>query len=92
MEKKQNGITRRDFLKGAAAGSLSVAAMGLLGACANENSSQVQQDCPPCDQTSTASNEDWLGTAPVITDIEDTKDYDGSVCWLVVGLEGMNLN
>lgn len=76
MEKKQNGITRRDFLKGAAAGSLSVAAMGLLGACANENSSQVQQDCPPCDQTSTASNEDWLGTAPVITDIEDTKDYD----------------
>ncbi|MCI8566605.1 MAG: FAD-dependent oxidoreductase [Lachnospiraceae bacterium] len=31
---KKNGISRRDFLKGAAAGAASVAAAGLLGACA----------------------------------------------------------
>lgn len=31
---KKNGISRRDFLRGTAAGALSVAAAGLLGACA----------------------------------------------------------
>lgn len=76
MEKRKNGISRRDFLKGAAAGSLSVAAMGLLGACASDNESQSQQDCPPCDQTAASKNEDWLGEAPVINEIVDTKDFD----------------
>lgn len=34
--KKMNGISRRDFLKGAAAGAATMAAAGILGACASD--------------------------------------------------------
>ncbi len=34
---KRQGISRRDFLKGAAAGAFGVAAAGVLGACGTEN-------------------------------------------------------
>ncbi len=33
MKQNINGISRRDFLKSAAAGAVSVAAMGVLGGC-----------------------------------------------------------
>lgn len=71
MEKKRNGITRRDFLKGAAAGSISVAAMGLLTACTTESTTT----CEPCSTTDTTT-EDWLGTAPQINSVQDTQNYD----------------
>ncbi|MCI8514294.1 MAG: FAD-binding protein [Lachnospiraceae bacterium] len=34
---KKQGITRRDFMKGAAVGAASVAAVGILGACSGQN-------------------------------------------------------
>lgn len=71
MEKKRNGITRRAFLKGAAAGSISVAAMGLLTACTTESTTT----CEPCSTTDTTT-EDWLGTAPQINSVQDTQNYD----------------
>lgn len=36
IKNQQKGISRRDFLKGTAAGAASLAAMGILGACAGE--------------------------------------------------------
>lgn len=36
MKNQQKGISRRDFLKGTAAGAASLAAMGILGACASD--------------------------------------------------------
>lgn len=37
MKKEIQGITRRDFMKGAAAGAATVAAMGILGACSQDS-------------------------------------------------------
>ena len=38
MKKTSSMISRRDFLKGAAAGAVSLAGMGLLGACSASSS------------------------------------------------------
>ena len=81
---KKNGISRRDFLKGAAAGALSTAAAGILGACVtpSENTTAAQggatQENPSAGEDNSSQNNnfapeknagDWLGTAPVIEEL-----------------------
>lgn len=49
---KNNGISRRDFIKGSAAGALTIAAAGLLGGCTSQNDAA---ECPPCETTPTTA-------------------------------------
>lgn len=44
MKKGTKGITRRDFIKGAAAGAASVAAMGIMGACSTADNAGSSTD------------------------------------------------
>lgn len=96
---KKNGISRRDFLRGTAAGALTVAAAGILGACSDTGNTTAAQTS---EQTTAGAPEttvpettaapvadaapaatDWLGTAPVINEANVVATYDTEV--LVVG-------
>lgn len=77
---KTKGISRRDFLKGGAAGALSVAALGLLAACGNEKTPQSSATCPPCDPT---NGPNWLGVEPTIEASEIKNTIETEV--LVIG-------
>jgi succinate dehydrogenase/fumarate reductase flavoprotein subunit len=80
--KKQNerdgsGLTRREFLKTAAAGAAGAAAVGALGACASAPAAAGSTGTAgPVAGTITA--EDWLGPKPVIAEasIKDTQTFD----------------
>ena len=69
---KIKGISRRDFLKGTAAGALGVAAAGLLGGCA---STPEKQECPPCEPTPSASSAGW----PAVEALEPKVPMEGVV-------------
>jgi len=71
-------ISRRDFLKGGAAGALGLAGMGVLAGCSTTDTTEA-------DGSSTAAVTrvpgycgpgDWLGSAPVIDTIASTVDAD----------------
>ena len=72
---KIKGISRRDFLKGTAAGALGVAAAGLLGGCA---STTEKQECPPCESTSSASSAGW----PAVEALEPKVPMEGVVAFV----------
>lgn len=89
MKKRDNNkvITRRDFIKGAAAGAVGVAAMGILGACTDNAGSTTEGATNPAtgDTSGNTGGDDPIGgigkhtweVAPKpITDIAETKDYD----------------
>lgn len=82
MEKK--GISRREFLKGTAAGALGVAALGLLGGCAQESA----KECPPCEAPENAGT-DWLGQEPQIADSEIKETLSTEVLIVGAGTGGM---
>ena len=72
---KIKGISRRDFLKGTAAGALGVAAAGLLGGCA---STPEKQECPPCEPTPSASSAGW----PAVEALEPKVPMEGVVAFV----------
>ncbi|GHU97643.1 FAD-binding dehydrogenase [Spirochaetia bacterium] len=73
-----SGLTRRDFLKGAAVGAAGVAAVSALGACATtpEGSGGAGPDA-------------WLGKAPNIKDSEITETIDTEVLICGAGTGGL---
>lgn len=80
METKKKGISRRDFIKGAAASAVGVAAMGMFTACANESGNSTPD---PTTTPATSNATDWLGEAPVIADSEITSTIDTEL--LIIG-------
>lgn len=42
-DKATSGISRRDFIKGAAAGAVGLAAAGMLGGCASDNEAKTPE-------------------------------------------------
>lgn len=78
MTKKQQGMSRRDFLKGTAAGAASVAVVGVLGACAAEPEKKSAVETTAGEATKNAGKLPWLGEEPSISkndvDIETTVD------------------
>ena len=42
-DKLAQGISRRDFIKGAAAGAVGLAAAGMLGGCASDNDAKTPE-------------------------------------------------
>lgn len=81
MSKK--GISRRDFLKGAAAASLSFGAMGMLSGCTTKQ----EPSSPAPDETSNAI--DWLGSEPEVKDSEITSVVDCDVVVIGAGTAGL---
>ncbi len=72
--KKTNGITRRDFLKGSAAGALSVAAMGLLGACSSKEGAGSDNDSAV--ESTISETPAWLGQEPETGEIAETIETE----------------
>lgn len=81
MSKK--GISRRDFLKSAAAASLSLASAGVLAGCASENN----QPLPSSEPEETKST-DWLGTEPEIKE-NPVAVHDCEVLVIGAGTAGL---
>lgn len=84
----KKGISRREFLKGSAAGAVSLAAMGLLGGCAQEK--EAQPDVNPSQLENTETGElPWLGKAPEIVESEIEKTIEVDVIVVGAGLAGV---
>ena len=100
---KKNGISRRDFLRGTAAGALTVAAAGLLGCGtpAATTTEALETRAPETNAPETKAPEtqapvadapaanDWLGTAPVIADSDVVATYDTEVVVVGAGTSGL---
>ncbi|MGV8084075.1 MAG: FAD-binding protein [Coriobacteriia bacterium] len=72
----RRGFSRRDFLKGSAAGALGVAATGLLAACSQTDDGKAAEATKADRVTGYSGPGDWLGTAPKAGDISSTVDVD----------------
>ena len=83
---KQKQISRRAFLKGTAAGALGMAAAGLFGGCAKDNSETAVPE--PTDAPQNIAI-DWLGSAPVIDDSQVVATYDCDVVVIGAGTAGL---
>lgn len=79
----KQGISRRDFLKGAAAASLSFGAMGMLNGCTTKQ----EPSLPTPDET--GNTIDWLGSEPEIKDSEITSVVDCDVVVIGAGTAGL---
>lgn len=76
---KKNAISRRDFLRGTAAGAISIAAAGLLGACQSEVTETLQSDAPGSDVQETVSENTPVSESPVAAEVEEnTVDWLGT--------------
>lgn len=76
----KKGISRRDFIKGTAAGAVSMAAMGLLGAC----SSDAGETSGSVSSAATTAGTTESGTTAAAADVPVVKDdaaYVNSVEW-----------
>lgn len=82
-------LSRRSFLKGTAAGAISVAATGLLSACADSESPSSEAvsaastpETVPAAPTAADEPPAWLGSEPQISeaDITETLECDVVVC------------
>ncbi len=79
----KKGISRRDFIKGAAASAFGVAAAGLLAGCSTESTTPTASpDASATPSTPTgritgySGPGDWLGEAPVISDYAKEVNVD----------------
>ena len=72
-------ISRRDFLKGAAAGALSVAAMSAMPAVAMADGEEVKND---------PFHYPWLDAPAPITEFDETVDLTGQFLVIGAGMSG----
>lgn len=64
--KRRMSISRREFLKGTAAGALSLTTMGLLGGCSSKEEAAKATPVPTTEKKETTGAPSWLGEAPSI--------------------------
>lgn len=83
---KKNGISRREFLKGSAAGAVSLAALGLLSAC-GESAEKQPAATPTANPEATSEN--WLGQQPQIQDSDIKETWQTEVLIVGAGNGGM---
>ena len=85
MKKKEeisgNGISRRDFIKGAATGAAAVAAASVLPGCATAGPGAGRADTP--------QGGDWLGEAPNIPDRQIAETMNCDVLVIGAGMGGL---
>jgi len=89
METKGKSLSRRDFLKGASAGAVGVAAAGLMGGCAPAVGTPTPEPTEaPIVPTSDAC-EPWYGTAPEIADADIAETVETEILICGAGHTGM---
>lgn len=88
MTKKQQGLTRRDFIKGTAAGAASVAVVGVLGACSAGESkkSDIKNAAGEAEKTGKLP---WLGKEPNIAKSDIEKETTVDVIVVGAGVAGV---
>lgn len=84
MKKKeinQKGLSRRDFIKGTAAGALGVATMGLLGACSSPTEETVSTSGTEGTTSVSAAGETVPATAKEVPVVSTDDSFDASIAW-----------
>lgn len=76
-------VSRRNFLKAAGLGALSVSAAGALSACTSAQNASSEQDASAVQASGSDDALSWLGNAPTIDESEITETQETEV--LVVG-------
>lgn len=84
MKKNTHGVSRRDFLKGAAAGAAGIAVTGILGGCvpANVNNNSKEQSIDNCQLP-------WLGKEPNISNSDINENITVDVIIIGAGVAGV---
>ncbi len=104
MRKKDHTISRRDFLKGAAAGAVSVAAAGLLGGFAvAEEAVEAESEMPAgapggppmmdprhSGETAAVYGSSWRDAPAPVDDADISAEYDVDVVVIGHGYAGLN--
>lgn len=80
MAEKRTGITRRDFIKGTAAGAVGIAAAGLLGACASDGAKETTK--APETAASTAAMTEGTTAMADVDAAEEIRYDENRVCLL----------
>lgn len=91
-KKNKKGISRRDFIKGAAAGAVGVAAMGVLGACSTDSTEKTQDSTEAGYMTAAKMEETkWsFEVAPdPISDSEIAETIEHDVIVIGAGMSGL---
>jgi len=96
MSDENHTISRRSFIKGAAAGAAGIAAATILPGCAPkvaapETAEKTGDAAAPASSAPAASTacEDWLGTAPGITDDQTSSTMTADVVVVGAGVAGI---
>ncbi|BBF43689.1 fumarate reductase flavoprotein subunit [Lachnospiraceae bacterium KM106-2] len=88
-------ISRRDFLKGTAAGALSLTTMGLLGGCSSNDDTKTNNNngatatTQPTTTTVSDGTPAWLGTAPSVKDSQIKDTWKTSLLIIGAGNGGL---
>lgn len=106
MKKTNTGISRRDFLRGAAAGAVTFAGMGLLGACSpasegngttagttageTEATSAANETTAAGDSAVVAAEKTWREAPDPVDDSQIKESYDADVVVVGHGYAGLN--
>lgn len=88
---QSSGISRRKFIKGAAAGTLGIAAAGILGACTGETASQSTSPAAPDSTASTGASGKYSWETPPtpIPESEITETVETDVLVIGAGMGGL---
>lgn len=89
MKSNRKSISRRDFLKGASAGAVGVATIGILGGCAPKVGTPVPEVTEAPSPIGAQSSEAWYGTAPEIADSEIVETLETEILICGAGHAGM---
>ena len=93
IRKREKNETKTNFtpgfLKGTGSRRLGMAAAGLLGGCANDNSNAATAATPTPTDIPQNSATDWLGSAPVIDESQIVATYDCDVVVIRAGTAGL---
>jgi len=89
MKELNGAISRRTFLKGAAASAVGLASMGALGGCTQAASVDSEGESSSNGKSPVASTADWLGKPPAITDADCVETIDTEVLVVGAGCAGL---
>lgn len=96
-EKKEvTGISRREFIKGAAASAVGIAALGILPGCSptedqnDSNSVDSGSGATAQGDASAAASTEWAGTAPEIADSKISNTLNADVVIVGAGVAGLS--
>jgi len=93
MKELVSTISRRSFLKGAAASALGLASMAALGGCGDTATTVTpsggEPSSTPNEKSTVVTTPDWLGSPPAITDADCRETVDTEVLVVGAGCAGL---